>query len=347
MAFLAYVAQRNIAPERLCVLGHIDPTWIVNKNRQLLTVKQVDDLWSNAVHLTKDNDLGLHFGESIQLAALGIVGELIKSSSTVGAALMTAAELGHLVTNQYKMQVRQARDTFSIYIDPFTTGQHNLVSAKQTLDALMVMVIHELDGLLMKKVSPLKVSYARGTATSAEHDRILRCKPVYSGKANEVTFDKRFWDEPIITADYELQRFLKEKVTSYTENNQVKTRLAERITHYLMSNAYLGIGSLEEIAANFNISARTLQRRLKKEQVNYQQLADSVRLHLAVEAINQGKYSVKEIAYSLGYNELSAFSRAFKRWTSVSPDYYKSQSQMVRRHSGIKKNTPVRTTNLI
>lgn len=327
MALLAYTAQRDIAPERLCELADIDPKWILNKDRSLLTAKQVDDLWANAVYLTKDPDLGLHFGESIQLAALGIVGELIKSSSTIGAAVIVAAELGHMVTNLFKMQVKQARDTFTVCIEPLTTDWQSLESAKQTLDVLMVMVIHELDGLLMKKISPLKISYVSKTGSSAEHERILRCKPQYTtGKVNEVTFDRLYWDEPIITADYELQNFLREKISTYTENNKPEDKLADRIRHYLMSNAYLGIGSLDEIAANFNVSARTLQRRLRDEEVSFQQLADGVRQQLAVQAITQGNYSVKEIAYSLGYNELSAFSRAFKRWTSVSPDHYKTQS---------------------
>jgi AraC-like DNA-binding protein len=325
MALLAYTTQRDIAPERLCELADIDPKWIVSKDRSLLTAKQLDDLWANAVYLTKDPDLGLHFGESIQLAALGIVGELIKSSSTIGAAVTVAAELGHMVTNLFKMQVKQARDTFTVSIEPLTNGQ-SLESAKQTLDVLMVMVIHELDGLLMKKISPLKISFVSKTGSSAEHERVLRCKPQYTGKVNEVTFDRRYWDEPIITANYELQNFLREKISTYTENNKPEDKLADRIRHYLMSNAYLGIGSLNEIAANFNVSARTLQRRLRDEEVSFQQLADGVRQQLAVQAITQGNYSVKEIAYSLGYNELSAFSRAFKRWTSVSPDHYKTQS---------------------
>lgn len=328
MALLAYIAQRDISPERLCELADIDPKWMVSKDRQSLTIKQVDDLWANAVYLTKDPDLGLHFGESIQLAALGIVGELIKSSSTIGAAVTVAAELGHLVTNLFKMQVKQAGNTFTVHVEPLTVDGQGLVSAKQTLDVLMVMVIHELDGLLMKKISPLKISYVSEARSSAEHERVLRCEPQYSDKVNEVTFGRCFWDEPIITADYELQNFLREKISTYVENNKPEDKLADRIRQYLMSNAYLGIGSLEEIASNFNISARTLQRRLKNEKVSFQQLADGVRQQLAVQAITQGNYSVKEVAYSLGYNELSAFSRAFKRWTSVSPDHYKTTQSL-------------------
>src|SRR5690242_2883920 len=96
IALLAFVAQRDIAPDLLCKLADIDPKWIFDINRPALTVRQVEDIWTNAVHLTKDPHLGLHFGESVQLAALGIVGQLIKSSHNVGAAVKVAAELGYL-----------------------------------------------------------------------------------------------------------------------------------------------------------------------------------------------------------------------------------------------------------
>ena len=90
----------------------------------------------------------------------------------------------------------------------------------------------------------------------------------------------------------------------------------------MLANSYLGIVSLEDIAANFNISARTLQRKLKEEGINFQQVADEVRKSLAINYLKAGSYPVKEISYMLGYNELSAFTRTFKRWTGITPAIY-------------------------
>ena len=90
-----------------------------------------------------------------------------------------------------------------------------------------------------------------------------------------------------------------------------------------MKNAYLGTASLEEMASYFNVSPRSLQRKLKEEDVTYQELADEVRKSLALHYISSGSYYVKEVSYMLGYNELSAFSRAFKRWTGKAPGEWK------------------------
>lgn len=43
---------------------------------------------------------------------------------------------------------------------------------------------------------------------------------------------------------------------------------------------------------------------------------------LAIEHIKTGKLSIQEIAYALGYEELSNFRREFKRWELVSPSAY-------------------------
>ncbi|GAB3223303.1 helix-turn-helix domain-containing protein [Spirosoma arcticum] len=102
----------------------------------------------------------------------------------------------------------------------------------------------------------------------------------------------------------------------------------EQVGQYLLTNAYLGIPSLEAIAANFNTSSRSMQRKLRDEGVTYQEVADSVRKTLALQYLAAGSHPVKEISYILGYNELSAFSRAFKRWTGAAPVQYQKQTQL-------------------
>src|ERR1700744_4805368 len=92
MGLLAYAAQRDISPETLCRLANITLDNLGN-NGQALSNKQVSDIWTNAIHLSKDKLFGLHFGESLQLSALGIVGEIIKTSDIVGTALTIAASL--------------------------------------------------------------------------------------------------------------------------------------------------------------------------------------------------------------------------------------------------------------
>ncbi len=324
MSLLAYAVQRDISPDALCSLSNITMDEL-QKGREQLRQKQVDDLWLNATHLSKDKLFGLHFGESLQLSALGIVGEIIKSSETIGGALTIAASLTHLITAAFELEVVQDESSFTVRFIPVIDDWQYSVSAIQTLDLLMVFVIHELDGLMLKKIQPLAINYSRETDNIAEYERVMRCRPVINATENAITFDKKYWNEPIITANYELQKILLQKASELKTDSIKKQTLQSRIYNYLLANSYLGIVSLDDIASNFNISARTLQRKLKEEGINFQQLADEARKTLAINYLKAGSYPVKEISYMLGYNELSAFTRTFKRWTGIAPGMYQKK----------------------
>ncbi|MBR9805355.1 AraC family transcriptional regulator [bacterium] len=82
--------------------------------------------------------------------------------------------------------------------------------------------------------------------------------------------------------------------------------------------------TLEVLASYFNMTPRTLHRRLKSEGTSYKQILDDVKLSLALAYLADSEMSIKEIAYFLGYDELSNFRRAFKRWHGTTPSEYRA-----------------------
>jgi AraC-like DNA-binding protein len=321
ISLLAYAAQRDIQPEAICKLSNITVKELQD-NIKPLTQKQVNDTWTNTVHLSKDDLFGLHFGESLQLSALGIVGEIIKSSQTVGEAISIASSLIHLITDAFEIEISHEEDTFSIHFTPLIPDWQNSLPATQILDLLMVFVIHEMDGLMLKKIKPKAVNYSRQVDNARELERVMRCKTSVGACENTIAFDKIYWNEPIITANHEIQNILMQQIPALKNENAETATLHKRIYNYLLSNSYLGMVSLEDISSNFSLSTRTIQRRLKGEGVNFQQITDEVRKALAISYLKAGDVPVKQISYLLGYNELSAFTRTFKRWTGITPGSY-------------------------
>ncbi|AFD06753.1 AraC family transcriptional regulator [Solitalea canadensis] len=327
ISLFAYAVYKDVSAIELARLAGIDLDELKNNEEIVFTSKQINDLWLNAAHLTKDELFGLHFGESLQLSALGTIGEIIKNSTTIGEALTIAANLTHLITNLFKLEIIHSKDTFTLQFVPLIAIQKDVpFSFKQTLDLFMVFSIRELDGLLFEKIKPLSVNFPYEIINTMEYERVMRCAPSQKSGAFSLTFDNKCWNMQILMANYDLQKSLLEKVASL--ENQVPVlehTFQSRIYNYLLTNSYLGIVSIEEIAANFNISSRGLQRRLKEVGITYQQLADEARKSLAIHYLRSANYQVKEISYMLGYNEVSAFSKAFKRWTGTSPvDYQRS-----------------------
>ena len=73
----------------------------------------------------------------------------------------------------------------------------------------------------------------------------------------------------------------------------------------------------EIVASELNLSPRTLQRRLNEQNSSVTKIVDSTRHQLSVSCLEQKHLSIKEVAYSLGFNDPSNFLRAFRRWEGI------------------------------
>lgn len=319
LSLLAYYAQKDFDAEDLCVLSGMDFKSLKEGKTFVFCQKQMNDLWLNAVKISRDSLFGLHFCESMQLAALGAVGELIKTSNTVGEALTQATTLTHHITNLFSMDVIKEDKVFNLVFLPNNDIKQTEFVFKQNIDFFMAFAIHELDGLLLNKIKPKKITYACDIIDSREYERVLRCVPT-TGSSYLIQFDIKYWDEIIITGNYVIQRRLLQYINELTASQS--DQLGNMVYNYLIAKSYLGIASVKDIAGNFNVSVRTLQRRLEEEGTSFQYLADQARKELALKYMESGAHQIKEISYMLGYNELSAFTRAFRRWTGTSPTAY-------------------------
>lgn len=81
----------------------------------------------------------------------------------------------------------------------------------------------------------------------------------------------------------------------------------------------LGRGVHRQVARELGIGPRALQSRLRAERTSFQLLLDEARRETALREFAEGRSSLSELAFLLGYSEQSAFQRAFKRWTGSTP----------------------------
>lgn len=80
---------------------------------------------------------------------------------------------------------------------------------------------------------------------------------------------------------------------------------------------------LDAIAARLTISGRTLKRRLHEHGTSFSQQVEAVRRHEAIRLLETTALSVAQVAERLGYADASSFSRAFTKWTSMTPGSFR------------------------
>jgi AraC-like DNA-binding protein len=71
-----------------------------------------------------------------------------------------------------------------------------------------------------------------------------------------------------------------------------------------------------------------LQRKLQGEHTSFLKVVEETKKQICLQLLGTGGYNVTEIAYVMGYNEPSAFRKAFKKWTGVSPGSYGKPAAM-------------------
>jgi AraC-like DNA-binding protein len=136
-------------------------------------------------------------------------------------------------------------------------------------------------------------------------------------------FDASLLARPMATADAMIAGLMRHygdlRLAALPERRGEIEQLRREIARLLVK----GQGGIEHLAHATGTSVRTLQRRLKDVGVNYNDLQNDVRKTLALNLLENDRLALGEIAFSLGYSEVSAFNHAFRRWVGQSPGDYR------------------------
>ena len=84
-----------------------------------------------------------------------------------------------------------------------------------------------------------------------------------------------------------------------------------------------GAPSLEDVASDLGVSARTLKRRLAARGVAYSSLLEEELRDKALLLLRSSDAAIPAIAERLGYSDVANFARAFRRWTGTTPAAYR------------------------
>ncbi|QRK12758.1 helix-turn-helix transcriptional regulator [Archangium violaceum] len=139
---------------------------------------------------------------------------------------------------------------------------------------------------------------------------------------NGLSFDAGWMEARLTTADPRLlataERFADSALRARASAGDFPSTVAARIAEALESGA-----GAEDIAARLHMSKRTLQRRLEEGGLSFQELLDRVRAEKARTLIRDERLELADVAFRLGFSDVSSFSRSFRRWTGVSPGRYR------------------------
>ena len=144
--------------------------------------------------------------------------------------------------------------------------------------------------------------------------------------ADDIAFPNRIKHAPVVSADLYLNKLLR----SYCEEALSQKRRERGSFRSRVENAIVPLlphGNVQagEIARQLGVSQRTLARRLIAEEVSFSEVLENLRSDLANRYLADPELAISQIAWLLGYQDVGAFSHAFKRWTGKTPGQARSE----------------------
>jgi AraC-like DNA-binding protein len=131
-------------------------------------------------------------------------------------------------------------------------------------------------------------------------------------------FPRGIGREPLPMSNPLLEETYRRRCDQMIAEPQPADELVERF-HALMVSSAKGFPTAKEVAEKLAISERTLHRRLSAQGLVFSSVLDRVREKRAREFLERSRMSIAQIAEMLDFAETASFSRAFKRWTGMSP----------------------------
>jgi len=282
----------------------------------MVELARLNALYEAAALETGDPAFGLHLCLSWDLSRVGTLGYAVLNAPTVGTGLRNLARYGraNLQAGRIGFSVRGPEALLSYELD----GDPEL--CRQHTEGAAVLAFRIVRRLLGDGWRPLRVLFGhRRPADPSEHLRVFGA-PVVFGEGTNATLalDAGQLERAVPGADRRLlpivERHLDRVLATDSGDallQQVRSAVAEALCD--------GNPSIRPIARRLGMSVRTFQRRLDERDLVFKKLVAEIRREIAYRYLADGSADLTEVAFLLGYSELSAFDRAFRRWTGSTP----------------------------
>jgi AraC-like DNA-binding protein len=267
-----------------------------------------------AANALKDDLLGFHLALSLELREIGLLYYVLASSDSVVEALRRAARYSSIVNDGFALQ---CIDRPRIGISAFHWVGQDRHQSEYLLTAL-VRMCRALSGQTLRPASVRFVHFRKAIAT--EFPPMFGDNIEFGADTDELLFSEHVRDMPVVSADPYLNKLL----LGYCDEALARRRAPAQSFRARVENAIApllphGSISVEQLARSLGISRRTFARKLASEGVTFRELLESMRQDLANRHLADRDLSISQVAWLLGYQDVGAFSHAFRRWTGSSP----------------------------
>ena len=314
------IERNGVDPEQVFRASGLDPAKLADP-RARYRVEDARRAWREAARRIPDPCFGLQAVEEWRPTDFHALGYACLASGTLRTAIGRIVRYNAIVDSvvSFEQEATEGRLTLT-----YRVGRSDLVDIPELEDARWGTVFGMCREVYGVELEPVEVFVTHPEPPcKGDFFGLFRC-PVHFGAAlSALVFDADVLDRPLPASNRDLAHANDTVLAAYV-GELTAGDIATRVKNAILDHLPSGAPSAEMVAKALHLSARTLQRRLAIAGTTYSQVLDDVRRSLAEQYIGDPSRSLSDITYLLGFSELSAFSRAFRRWTGRAPSVMRS-----------------------
>ncbi len=278
-------------------------------------------LWDEMERRIPDPCFGLTAATNWHPSHFGVLGYAMLMSSTLQITLerlirfhgvISGADFGELHRDE-----KAGTLTFNLIFI------HEKPYPRSREDAAIAWILSVLRINYQQNFAPISVALMHSRPRcKKKYDEFFRCPVSFGAKTTSLVLSLEQANRNLPSGNKQMAAFSDQMMSRYLDELG-KEKLTHRVRKIIVDNLPSGNVTIEMVARELALSTRTLQRLLQEEGTSFIELLNKTRQDIAKSYVIDCRHDLTEVAFLLGFSELSSFSRSFKRWTGHSPEQYR------------------------
>lgn len=310
----------GLDPEALCRPAGLDRATLLLPTTRV-PWHALHAIFATAEEQRRDPLLALHAGA---LGSRDLLSYLVLTQPTVDLAIQELARFLAMSLDDVESAWERRGDgaTLAFAAWPDAAG-----AARQIAEYLAAVIVVDLARASSGRFRPSAMSFTHARRGDlAEYERVLRCRVRFGQPRFEMVVASSMLATPLDTQSPEVAAVLREAAERHP-GFAATASIARRVAAELRTAvARSDDTSPAAIARRLATSQRTLQRRLEDAGTSFRALRDEARRERAVRRLADPAITIAIVADELGFNDVGAFHKAFRRWTGTSPNAYRQSA---------------------
>lgn len=309
--------QKGFELNQLLIQAGIAPE-LMQSDKTRVSVSQYAQLWIVLANAMNDEFFGMD-SHAMRRGSYTFLSKSVLQAEHLAQALSQILQFLNLLLDDFQSKFF-VQENYAYIIIQDRTEPKRMFSY-----ATYLMLIHGMMCWLCGQRVVLNRIQLKCAAPEDDNDYKVRfCDDIqYQAEENYIQFDASYLNILIKQDKKSWHQFIRCTPHNLLVRFKNPDALSHQIRKHFMQTETADWAELSQLAQQFNMSEATMQRRLKQEGLNFQQLKNDLRRDLAINLLTQPDLTLQDISEQLNFHDASAFHRAFKKWTGLNPGVYR------------------------